>query len=219
MFLAKSPLVDNYDLSCVKVLRCGAAPLSKALKDAVHKRLGIPIVRQGYGMTEGTLSFAGQTDDVCTPDSVGEIRPGILCRILDEKTGTNLPAFKQGEVCMKGAVIMKGYVNDEEATRNTIDSDGWLHTGDIGYYNKDGELFIVDRLKELIKYKGFQVPPAEIEALLLQNPKIADVGVIGIADEAAGELPLAFVVKHQGIELSEQEVVKFVAGISYSHIT
>lgn len=212
LFLAKSPMVDNYNMSSVKLIRCGAAPLSKGIQDAVQKRLNIPMVRQGYGMTEGTLSFSGQSDDFSTAGSVGELRRGLQCRIVDETTGANLPAFQQGEVWLKGSVIMKGYVNDEVATRNTIDSDGWLHTGDIGYYSDKGELFIVDRLKELIKYKGFQVAPAEVEGLLLQHPKIADAGVIGKPDDASGESPLAFVVKRESMELTEQEVVQFVAG-------
>lgn len=213
VFLAKSPLVDNFDLSSLQVIFCGAAPLSKESEDAVQKRLGIPIIiRQGYGMTEGTLAFTGQTDEHHSSGSVGILKNGLMARIVDETTGENLPAFKRGEVWIKGSILMKGYVNDEEATKRTIDKDGWLHTGDIGYYNNDGELFIVDRLKELIKYNGFQVPPAEIEGLLLQHPKIADAGVVGKPDERVGEMPLAFVVRQRNVELTEKEVVDFVAG-------
>lgn len=212
VFLAKSPLVDNYDVSSLKVIWCGAAPLSKESQDAVQKRIGIPVIRQGYGMTEGTLAFTGQTDDHHSSGSVGVIRAGLLCRVVDEDTGANLPAFKAGELWFKGSVTMKGYVNNEVATRHTIDADGWLHTGDIGYFNESGELFIVDRLKELIKYNGFQVPPAEVEGLLLQHPKIADAGVVGKPNEAVGELAVAFVVRQPNAELTEQEVVKFVAG-------
>lgn len=212
VFLAKSPLVDNYDVSTLKIIWCGAAPLSKESEDAVQKRLGIPVIRQGYGMTEGTLAFSGQTDEHHSSGSVGVLRNGVLARIVDETTGVNLPAFKPGEVWVKGSVVMKGYVNDEEATRRTIDADGWLHTGDIGYYNNEGELFIVDRLKELIKYNGFQVPPAEIEGVLLQHPSIADAGVVGKPDEKAGELPLAFVVKQKNSVLTKKDIVDFVAG-------
>lgn len=212
VFLAKSPLVDKYDLSSLKVIWCGAAPLSKESQDAVQKRIGIPIVRQGYGMTEGTLAFTGQTDDHQTSGSVGTFRFGFMCRIVDENSGENMPAYKPGEIWVKGSAVMKGYAKNPEATRHTIDADGWLHTGDIGYYSDDGELFIVDRLKELIKYKAFQVPPAEIEGLLLQHSKIADAGVVGKPDELAGELPLAFVVKQKNVELTEKEVVAFIAG-------
>lgn len=212
VFLAKSPLIDNYNISSLKVIWCGAAPLSKETVEAVQKRIHVPIIRQGYGMTEGTFAFSGQTDDNHSSGSVGMVRAGFMCRIVDESTGESLPAFKQGEILFKGSAVMKGYVNDEDATKRTINSDGWLHTGDVGYYNDDGEIFIVDRIKELIKCNGFQVPPAEIEALLLQHPLIADAGVVGKPDEAAGELPFAFVVKQPNVELTEQDVMKFVAG-------
>lgn len=212
VFLAKHPLVDQYDLSSLKIIWCGAAPLSKELEDAVQRRLNVPIIRQGYGMTEGTLAFTGQTDDHHSSGSVGVIRAGFLARIVNEDTGENMPAFERGEIWMKGSAVMKGYVNDEQSTSSTIDTDGWLHTGDIGYYNDEGELFIVDRLKELIKYKGYQVPPAEIEGVLLQHPKIADAGVVGKPDEDAGELPIAFVVKQSNVELTEREILQFVAG-------
>lgn len=211
VFLAKNAIVDKYDLSSVKVIWCGAAPLSKELEDSVSHRLNIPIIRQGYGMTEGTLALTGQTDENHKTGSVGIVRAGLLCRIVDVETGRNLPAHEKGELLFKGSVIMKGYIGDTVSTKNTIDSDGWLHTGDIGYYDETGELFIVDRLKELIKYKGFQVPPAEIEGILLQNTKIRDAGVIGVPDDDAGELPLAFVVPQEQVTLTEQEVIDFVA--------
>lgn len=107
---------------------------------------------------------------------------------------------------------MKGYRNNPQATKETIDPQGWLHTGDIGYYDNQGFLYIVDRLKELIKFKGFQVPPAELEALLLTNPQIKDAAVIGIPDLEAGELPLAFVVRQPDSNITAEEVKKFVAG-------
>lgn len=106
---------------------------------------------------------------------------------------------------------MKGYLNDADATKNAVDKNGWLHTGDIGYYDEDKHFFIVDRLKELIKYNAYQVAPAELEALLLSNPKVKDCCVIGIPDEKSGELPFAYVVKQPGVELTDKEVVQFVA--------
>lgn len=154
VLLAKSPLVSQYDTSSIKVIWCGAAPLSKEVEDAVKCRIGVPIVRQGYGMTEGSLSFAGQTDLNHKSGSVGVLRTGVWGRVIDVDTGKNLKAFEKGELLFKGSCLMKGYIDYVDATRNTIDEDGWLHTGDIGYYDNDGELFIVDRLKELIKYKG-----------------------------------------------------------------
>lgn len=131
-------------------------------------------------------------------------------QVIDEN-GKSLGPNRQGELCFKGDLIMKGYLNDNEATKNAIDKTGWLHTGDIGYYDEDKQFFIVDRLKELIKYNANQVPPAEIEAILLSNSKVKDCGVIGIPDEKAGELPFAYVVKQQGVTLTEEEVVQFVA--------
>ena len=107
---------------------------------------------------------------------------------------------------------MKGYIGNEEATRNTIDADGWLHTGDIGYYDQDGFFFVTDRIKELIKYKGSQVAPAELENILLSHPEVVDAGVVGAPDEEAGELPRAFVVKREGSAVTEDEIATFVSG-------
>lgn len=210
VFLAKSPLVDQYDISTMRLIFVGSAPLSGELKQAVFGRLNDPIIRNGYGMTEGTLGFTCQNYRYEKSGSVGGIVAGIQGRVVDPQSGRVLDANEEGELQFKGAT-MKGYVDDEKATREAITDDGWLRTGDIGYFDADGELFIVDRLKELIKVKGFQVAPAELEALLLKNKKIADVGVIGIPDERAGEVPLAFVVRQSNVELSEAEVIEYVA--------
>lgn len=214
-FLAKSPIVARYNLTTLKSIVCGAAPLSKELEQAVQTRLGVPFVRQGYGMTESTVALTAQIDDTCKPGSVGALRPGVSARIVDVDTGHSLGPNERGEMQFTGMNIMKGYIGDEAATRGTIDSDGWLHTGDIGYYDEDGEFFIVDRIKELIKYKGFQVPPAELEGLLLQHAKVIDAGVVGVPDDRAGELPMAFVVKAAGAVLTENELIQFVAGKIY----
>ncbi|GAB0097778.1 luciferin 4-monooxygenase [Sergentomyia squamirostris] len=209
VFLAKHPLVDNYDMSTVEEIICGAAPLSKEIEDAVSKRIGV-LVKQGYGMSEMTLSTLLQTD-VRKPGSVGNLRPGMYGKVIDPETKKILGPNQPGELCFKGSQNMKGYIGNDAATRDTIDSEGWLHTGDIGYFDEDEQYFIVDRLKELIKYKGYQVPPAEIEALLLTHVKIRDAAVVGVPDEAAGELPFAFVVKQPGMDLTEREVIDFVA--------
>lgn len=215
VFLAKHPLVDNYDISSVRELLCGAAPLSKETEDAVYKRLHKNKslnIRQGYGMSETTLSTLMQRDDLRKPGSVGTVLKGIWVKVIDPDTGLALGPNKPGELCFKGSQIMKGYIGDDAATKNTIDDKGFLHTGDIGYYDEDFHFFIIDRLKELIKYKGYQVPPAEIEAVLLTNPKIRDAAVIGKPEEESGELPLAFVVKQADVELTEQDVIKYVDG-------
>ncbi|KAH8243497.1 hypothetical protein KR032_007886, partial [Drosophila birchii] len=209
VFLAKHPLVDKYDLSSLMSLRCGAAPLSRETEDQIKKRIGVPQIRQGYGLSESTLGVLYQNDDFCKPGSVGVLKGGIYAKVIDPDTGKVLGTNERGELCFKGDIIMKGYIGDTKSTQTAI-KDGWLHTGDIGYYDNDFEFFIVDRIKELIKYKGFQVPPAEIEALLLTHDKIKDAAVIGKPDEEAGELPLAFVVKQANVQLTENDVIQFV---------
>uniref|UniRef100_A0A1A9X195 Luciferin 4-monooxygenase n=1 Tax=Glossina brevipalpis TaxID=37001 RepID=A0A1A9X195_9MUSC len=210
IFLAKHPIVDKYDLSSLLALLSGAAPLGKETVNQIKERIGVPIIRQGYGLSETTLSVLVQNDDACKPGSVGTLAMGTYAKIIDPDTGKILGPNQRGELCFKGDCIMKGYIDDAKSTRSSI-INGWLHTGDIGYFDENFEFFIVDRIKELIKYKGFQVPPAEIEALLLTNSKIKDAAVIGKPDEEAGELPMAFIVTQPKIQLSEQEVIDFVA--------
>uniref|UniRef100_A0A182NN52 Luciferin 4-monooxygenase n=1 Tax=Anopheles dirus TaxID=7168 RepID=A0A182NN52_9DIPT len=212
VFLAKHPLVDNYDLTSINTLLCGAAPLSKETETLVKQRIGVKHVLQGYGMSETTLAMLVQsTVAVNKSGSVGILQAGTFAKVVDPESRKLLGPNQPGELYFKGNQIMKGYIGNEKETKDTIDKDGWLRTGDIGYYDEDGEFFIIDRLKELIKYKGYQVPPAEIEAILLTNPKIKDVGVVGLPDEAVGELPLAFVVKQPDVTLTEDEVRQYVA--------
>ncbi|XP_062537163.1 uncharacterized protein LOC134205674 [Armigeres subalbatus] len=207
VFLAKHPIVDNYDLSSLMTLICGAAPLSKEIEDQVRERLDIAFIRQGYGMSETTLGVLMQTGFENKAGCVGKVRLGQWVKVIDPETGKILGPNERGELCFKGSLIMKGYVGKEHA----IDQDGWLHTGDIGYYDEDEDFFIVDRIKELIKYKGFQVPPAELEAVLLKHPKVKDAAVIGIPDERVGELAMAFIVKEEDQDVTGDEIVKFIA--------
>jgi 4-coumarate--CoA ligase len=160
VFLAKNEIVDKYNLSSLRFILSGAAPLSKELENAVKDRLKNPrlVVKQGYGMTEFTVGVLCQKD-IVKPGSVGDLNSGTYGKVIDED-GNTLGPHKKGELCFKGEVVMLGYINDEAATSGTIDKDGWLHTGDVGYYDEDLQFFIVDRIKELIKWKGFQVPPA-----------------------------------------------------------
>lgn len=193
--LSKSPIVDKYDLSTLRAVFSGAAPLDANLTRACMQRLNLRI-RQGYGMTETspvTHSSPANPDQV-KHGSVGVAAPNTECKIIDLETGEPLPHNKEGELCVRGPQIMKGYLNRPDATAATIDEDNWLHTGDIAYVDEDGHFYIVDRAKELIKYKGFQVPPAELEALLLTHEAVADAAVIPCPDEEAGEVPKAFVV-------------------------
>ena len=208
--LSKNPVVDNYDLSKLKTIFSGAAPLDEHLTHACMKRLGCD-VRQGYGMTETSpVTHSSPADPALVKfGSVGVPAPNTECKIVSLETGEALGTNKEGEVCVRGPQIMKGYLNRPEATAATIDAEGWLHTGDIGYVDDKGHFFIVDRAKELIKYKGFQVPPAELEALLLIHPCVADAAVIPYPDDEAGEVPKAFVVLKG--EVTPEELMKFVA--------
>lgn len=212
VWLSKTPLVSEYDLRSLKVIWYGAAPLSKEVHSLVQNRLNIPIFRQGYGMTEGTFAFISQNDDHHTLGSVGVLRVGVYGRVVDIETGQLLGPNQRGELHFKGSSIMKGYIGNRQATSATIDHNGWILTGDVGYYDENCEWYVVDRIKELIKYKGFQVPPAEIEAVLLSHEQIRDAAVIGIEDEIAGELAFAFVVKQPNATISERDVIDFVAG-------
>lgn len=205
--LAKHPMVDRYDLSGVKWLFCAAAPLGPELTAAVETRLSVR-VRQGYGMTEASPITHFTAPGSERPGKVGRLVPGTEGRMVDPLTGTDVGVGERGEVWVRGPQVMKGYLNKPDATAQTIDADGWLHTGDIGVVDEDGNLEIVDRLKELIKVKGYQVAPAELEALLLTHPGIADAAVIPVADDEAGERPKAIVVARDG--LTAAEVVAFV---------
>jgi acyl-CoA synthetase (AMP-forming)/AMP-acid ligase II len=211
--LAKHPIVDQYDLSCIDVIFSGAAPLDAELGHAVAKRLGCTVL-QGYGMTE--LSPVSH----CIPDdrpdidlnSCGFALPNIECKLVDPETGEEVGPGGRGELWVKGPNVMVGYLNNPEATAITLDDEGYLHTGDVATVTEDGIFTMVDRVKELIKYKGYQVPPAELEALLLTHDKIADTAVIGVRDDEGEEVPKAFVVKQaSGADLTEDDVMTFVA--------
>jgi acyl-CoA synthetase (AMP-forming)/AMP-acid ligase II len=202
----------------------GAAPLDQDLGHAVSERLGCQVV-QGYGMSElspvshvtpfdGGREMIGSTAPL---NSCGWTVPNAVSKIVDPETGAEIdpPASglsETGELWFSGPNVMAGYLGNEQATRETIDDDGFLHTGDLARVDSTGCVYIVDRLKELIKYKGYQVPPAELEAVLLAHPQIADAAVIGVRDVDSGEeVPKAFVVKQSGAELTAAEVMEFVA--------
>jgi acyl-CoA synthetase (AMP-forming)/AMP-acid ligase II len=208
--LTKHPVVDNYDLSKLHTIFSGAAPLGENVTRACLERLNCQIM-QGYGMTETSpvIHMSPSDPSQIKHGAVGQCLPNTECKIVDMETGGALGHNREGEICMRGPQVMKGYLNRPEATSATIDADGWLHTGDIGYADEDGHFYIVDRAKELIKYKGFQVAPAELEALLLSHPAIADAAVIPVADEEAGEIPKAFVVLKT--DVSDEELMSFVA--------
>lgn len=223
--LAKHPLIDSYDLSSLRGIMSGAAPLDEELGQAVTARLGCALV-QGYGMSELSpvshiTPFDGGADLVgaaALVSSCGWTVPNSVSKLVDPATGAEigLPETglsETGELWFKGPNVMVGYLGNESATRETIDEDGFLHTGDLARVDPTGCVFIVDRLKELIKYKGYQVPPAELEAVLLGHPSIADAAVIGVIEQESGEeVPKAFVVRQPDVELTADAVMEFVAG-------
>nr|XP_049700525.1 uncharacterized protein LOC110373758 [Helicoverpa armigera] len=201
----------QYDLSSVKMIYSGAAPLHKDTIKAVHEKFpNLQGIFQGYGSTELTLAvlrFSVSDPNVHKLGSVGTVSPNTVIKVVDIETRKPLGPNQTGEICAKGGLLMKGYVGKSKGT--DLDDEGFYKTGDIGYYDDDGYFFVVDRLKELIKYKGYQVPPAELEAVLLQHEGIKDAAVIGVEDKSAGEVPLAFVVAQPGV--TEDDVKKFVA--------
>ncbi|KAJ8947061.1 hypothetical protein NQ318_019955 [Aromia moschata] len=210
LFLLKHPSVKDYDMSFIKEMRSGAAALGKDMERELKDRFKVRSVSQAYGMTETTFGIMLTPYQKGKVGSSGKLIPGMMAKVIDE-SGKALGPYEEGEVCLKGPMIMKGYVGDPGSTKAMIDKDGWLHTGDVGYYDSDEYFFIVDRIKELIKYKAFQVAPAELEALLLTHPAVQDAAVIGLPNEDAGELPLGFIVKKLGKEVTEREIEKFVA--------
>jgi acyl-CoA synthetase (AMP-forming)/AMP-acid ligase II len=216
--LAKSPVVDSFDLSSLKTIFSGAAPLGQDVAEAAARRLGC-VVKQGYGMTETSpiTHMAPPEPDPRKAGSVGFVAPNTECKLVALESGEEVGAGQEGEICVRGPQVMRGYLNNPEATRGTIDEDGWLHTGDIGYADEAGYFYVVDRAKELIKYKGFQVAPAELEALLLKHPSVADAAVIPSPDEEAGEVPKAFVVAREGTRPTPEELLSFVAASVAPH--
>ena len=207
--LATAAAVDDYDLSSLRLLTSAAAPLGADLARACAQRLGCR-VKQAYGMTEVSGGTHIAPDDgPDRPDSIGPALPGVECRIVDPGTGAELPPGQAGELLVRAAGAMRGYLGDPGATAATIDAAGWVHTGDIVTAGQDGWFHVADRVKELIKYKGYQVAPAELEAVLLTHPAVADAAVVRKPDAMAGEVPKAFVVLKA--PATAQELMAWVA--------
>ncbi|MEM9319807.1 MAG: AMP-binding protein [Pseudomonadota bacterium] len=200
--LAKHPMVEDFDVSSVKVIFSGAAPLGPETEELVGARMGATSI-QGYGMTEMSPISHATWHDATRHGSSGQAVPGTFCRIVDPGSGADMEAGEEGELWVKGPQVMKGYLGRPDATAASLTEDGWLKTGDLAVIDEDGFMFIRDRLKELIKYKGFQVAPAEVEEALIGHASVVDAAVIGRPDEDAGELPIAFVVAAPGAEISE----------------
>jgi 4-coumarate--CoA ligase len=215
LLLGKSPLVSNYDLSSLRMMNSGAAPLTRELVQAVHKRLGVP-VKQGYGLSETSPTTHTQPweDWDKTIGSVGKMLPYQTAKYMspDEK---EMPIGETGELWIKGPNVFKGYLNNPEGTAHALTVDGYFKTGDVGHQDKDGNFYITDRVKELIKYKGFQVPPAELEGILVSHPNVADAAVIGLYDkDQATEIPRAYIVLKDGLGKTEAEAKEIADWLS-----
>jgi acyl-CoA synthetase (AMP-forming)/AMP-acid ligase II len=208
--LAKHPAVDDHDLSSMRTIMSGAAPLGAELAEKVAERIDCDVI-QGYGLTETSpVTHVIRPDGDNKPGSIGPPLANTECRLVEPESGEDVGPGERGELWIRGPQVMRGYLNNEEASAATVDADGWLHTGDIAVVDIDGYFEIVDRLKELIKYKGYQVAPAELEAVIINHPQVDDVAVIGVPDEEAGELPKAYVVARE--DLDHDELMEWVAG-------
>ncbi|PQQ17353.1 4-coumarate--CoA ligase-like 9 [Prunus yedoensis var. nudiflora] len=211
--LAKSELAQKYDLSSLRLLGCGGAPLGKEVAERFTERFPNVELVQGYGLTETGAAATRMIDSEESKRyaSVGRLSENMEAQIVDPENGEALPPGQRGELWLRGPTVMKGYVGDDKATAETLDSAGWLKTGDLCFFDDEGFLYIVDRLKELIKYKAYQVPPAELEPILQSHPDIADAAVIPYPDEEAGQIPMAYVVRKPGSNITEAAVMDFVA--------
>ncbi|WCJ38710.1 4-coumarate--CoA ligase-like 4 [Euphorbia peplus] len=204
---------EDYDLRSLEVVGCGGAPLRKSIVEEFRRRFPRVILGQAYGLTESTARVFGTLglSESQVTGATGKLMPNCEAKIVDPKTGLPLEPGSPGELWVRGPSIMKGYVDDEEATAATLDTEGWLKTGDLCYIDNKGFLFFVDRIKELIKYKGYQVAPAELEHLLHLHPDIVEAAVIPYPDEEAGQVPVAFVVRQSGSAIDESQIKNFIA--------
>ncbi|KAK9108428.1 hypothetical protein Syun_024439 [Stephania yunnanensis] len=209
----KQGVVEKFNLRSLRVVMCGGAPLGKDVAERFAARFGGILLFQAYGLTESGygLAMMADPDEAKRYGSVGRLNPNVEAKIVDPATGLALPPGHGGEMWFRSPGVMKGYVGDERATTDAFGLDGWLKTGDLCVIDNEGFVYVVDRIKELIKYKAYQVPPAELEHLLLSHPDIVDSAVIPYPDEETGQIPMAFVVRKPGSPINEAEVMDFIA--------
>lgn len=209
-FLVAHPLVTSDDLASMRIANCSAAPCPADGAHALKNKAPNPIFFQElFGMTETMPTNYTPLKGVEKIGSCGPLLPNVRAKVLDLYTGTAVAPGEVGELCFKSPALMSGYHGRPEATAEIYTDDGWMRTGDVAKYDEDGYFYIVDRIKELIKVKGQQVSPSELENILLQHPGVADVGIVGVEDARAGELPRAYVVQRNP-DLTEEEVVAYL---------
>ncbi|KAM7281674.1 4-coumarate--CoA ligase 1-like [Ixodes scapularis] len=218
--LVKSPLLEKYDVSSVRILYCGGSSMPSVVVRAVRTKLNIKALRQGYGLTEtcGTVSLTPFNSE--DAESIGKPLAMTRMKVVDVNTGLKLGPCEHGEIRVKGPTCVSGYLNNPEATAKLYDSEGFLHTGDIGYYTEEGMFYVVDRMKEMIKCMDQQVAPAELEDLLLKHEDVKEVAVAGVPHAEYGEAARAFVVLsngHSGSEALKTRLFKLVADQSAPH--
>ncbi|XP_042884112.1 4-coumarate--CoA ligase-like [Penaeus japonicus] len=207
-FLLNSPAATPKALRRLRNVLCGAAPVPETAVAALKDRIGPSLLFQiGFGMTEVAVASKVPVNDE-RMGTIGQLLPNVTAKVVDTDTGALLPPLANGEICIKTPSMMAGYHNNPSATAETIDEEGWLHTGDVGHYDLDGFFKIVDRTKELIKVKGLQVSPSELENTILQHPDVADVGVVGVPHDRMGEAPRAYIVPKKSIK--EQDIHRFL---------
>ena len=212
--LSKSPIVAHHDMSSLKMALSAAAPLGSEVERAVSKALPNLVCKQAWGMSELSPIGTCVCDDGLKSGSgtAGAPVPSTEAKVVDINTREALPPNKDGELLIRGPQVMAGYLNEPNKTKECLDEDGWLSTGDIAKIDEEGFIYITDRLKELIKFKGFQVAPAELEGLLLTHPAILDAVVIPRPDEDAGEVPRAYCVLKPDYTITPRELIEWAAG-------
>ncbi|KAK2651061.1 hypothetical protein Ddye_018550 [Dipteronia dyeriana] len=209
--MVKSELT-NHDVRSMRFLLTCGAPLGKQVLANFKEKFPNIEVLDAYGLTEGgPVASMRFPDEINQLGSVGRLVEVVEAKIVDPSTGELLSPGQRGELWVRGPTTTKGYIGDEKATAEAIDSEGWLKTGDLCFFDSDGFLFIVDRLKDMIKYDGFQVPPAELEHLLMSNNAIADAAVVPYPDEEAGQIPMAFVVRKPGSTITDAQIMDYIA--------
>jgi acyl-CoA synthetase (AMP-forming)/AMP-acid ligase II len=210
--LVRHPLAAAAGLDALELVVCGGAPLPPATQRALAARLPNATVGQAWGLTETTIGATMPDRDAgSVPGTVGRVMPNTELRVVDPASGADLPARAPGELLVRGPQVMQGYLNAPEATAAMLDPDGWLRTGDLGLVDGDGNVAIVDRLKELIKVSGYQVAPAELEALLCEHPAVVDAAVLGRPHPVHGEVPVAVVVPAPGADPDADQLLAWVA--------